>query len=155
MNQPSNPLDYSSRWSWDGSRRAIGIVRRRESAPFLICDAEMRVLYASPELDSKLALEALPQIAPLCHDSLATNATLYYAYDDESVLRVVPLGTKLAGCVAIFVDTFNTRGSVGAAALSFGLTKRETQVLRLMVGGSTTEKSHAFFSSRRARPEIT
>jgi DNA-binding CsgD family transcriptional regulator len=120
-----------------GSRRAIEIVSQRVSTPFVICDSGMHVMYSSATFPYKLALGSIDRLAPLCHESLQSNRTIFHAHDEESVLRIVPLGTGLAGCVAIFVDTFNARGSVEAAARTFGLTKRETEVLKLLVAGST------------------
>jgi DNA-binding NarL/FixJ family response regulator len=62
---------------------------------------------------------------------------MYQAFDNDTVLRIVPLGAKLFGCVAIFIDAFSRRGSVFEAAKLYGLTKRESEVLQLLIRGNT------------------
>ncbi len=115
-------------------RRAIGISKRRESPRFIICDASMAVLYATPGLESIISVEGgLEPLKPQCRQSLASNETVFHPYDDETVLRIVPLSSGLFGCVAIFVDTYSHRGSVFEAAKRFGLTKREVEVLQLIM----------------------
>jgi DNA-binding CsgD family transcriptional regulator len=112
-------------------RRSIGITKRREPPRFIICDASMRVLFATAGLDHlKDDLEALQ---PKCRESTLSKTTMFHAYDDETVLRIVPLDGHLFACVAIFVDGFSRRGSIFRAAKQFGLTKRESEVLQMLV----------------------
>ena len=119
-------------------QRMVGITKRRGSPRFLICDSSMRVLYASPGVEEVAqSSKALRSLEPRCRESRTTNTVLFEAYDDETVLRIVPLDTQLFGCVAIFVDVFGHRGSVFEAAKKYGLTKRESQVLALMVRATT------------------
>lgn len=115
-------------------RRAIGISKRRESPRFIICDASMGVLFATPGLEAIISIEGgLEPLKPHCRQSLASRTTVFHPYDDETVLRIVPLFGRLFGCVAIFVDTYGHRGSVFEAAKRFGLTKREAEVLQLVI----------------------
>lgn len=121
------------------TRRIIGIAQRRESPHFLICDASMNLLFASPEVDLAMSSkETLKELGPACHESRTRRTTIFHAYGSETVLRIVPLGAQLFGCVAIFVDSFSHRGSIFEAARVFGLTKRESEVLQLLVRGTTT-----------------
>jgi DNA-binding CsgD family transcriptional regulator len=52
-------------------------------------------------------------------------------------VHIVPLGASLFGCVAIFVDNFSHRGSIFESAKTFRLTKRESQVLELIMAGKS------------------
>lgn len=119
-------------------RRIIGLSKRRDSPRFLICNASMNLLFASPGVDCELLSEhTRKSLEPMCKESRATGAATYHAFDDDTVLRIVPLSAELFGCVAIFIDAFGRRGSVFEAAKLYGLTKRESEVLQLLIRGST------------------
>jgi DNA-binding CsgD family transcriptional regulator len=121
------------------TQRIIGITQRRESPHFIICDSSMRVLFSSPGVDPELlGRETLKSLESRCRESRTSRTTAFHAYSDDTVLRIVPLGEQLFGCVAIFVDTFSRRGSIFEAAKTFGLTKRESEVLQLLIRGTTT-----------------
>jgi DNA-binding CsgD family transcriptional regulator len=116
--------------------RIVGVAQRRESPRFVICDSAMQVLCASPGIERDFPLdEALGTLAPRCRESRASETVLLEAYDDDTVLRIVPLAGKFFGCVAIFIDAFAHRGSVAEAAKNFGLTKRESEVVPLILRG--------------------
>lgn len=120
------------------ARRIVGISQRREPLRFLICDAFMNVLFAAPDIDADLtSRQMLAALAPHCHESRTHKATVFHVHDNDSVLRIVPLNASLAGCVAIFIESFARRGSIFEAAKTFGLTKRESEVLPLLVRGKT------------------
>ena len=119
-------------------RRIVNITRRREFPSFLICDASMRVLFASAGIaQTLLSNGVLQSLESRCRESRASNSTLFIAYDDETVLRIVPLDDQLFGCIAIFMDVFGRRGSVFEAAKTFGLTRRESEVLQLLLRATT------------------
>jgi DNA-binding CsgD family transcriptional regulator len=122
-------------------RRNIGIAKRREAPRFVICDASMRVLFATAGLDhASLFKDGLESIQPLCRESLLSKATLFHSYDDETILRIVPLDGQQFACVAIVVDTFGRRGSIFKAAKQFGLTKRESEVLQMLIRGKSNSE---------------
>ena len=128
----------TSEWSFAHRQRMIGVAQRRGAPQFLICDAGMRVLYASPGVDREVySKESLAFLESRCRESRTSNTVLYEAFDDRTVLRIVPLDTHLFGSVAIFVDIFGHRGSTLEAAKKYGLTKRESEVLQLVVRGTT------------------
>jgi DNA-binding CsgD family transcriptional regulator len=119
-------------------QRILGISMRREPARFLLCDASMNVLFASPDVDpALLSVDTLKPLQLACRELRVTGKTMYQAFDNDTVLRIVPLGAKLFGCVAIFIDAFSRRGSVFEAAKLYGLTKRESEVLQLLIRGNT------------------
>lgn len=119
-------------------QRIVAITQRRESPRFVICDASMQVLCASGRIEQELPLnEVLRSLEPRCRESRTSKTVLFEAYDDETVVRIVPLVGRLFGCVAIFIDAFGHRGSVFEAAKRFGLTKRESEVLQLLLRAKT------------------
>src|SRR5665213_1712223 len=118
--------------------RIVGVTQRRDSPRFVICDAAMQVLCGSPGIEHDVPLNAaLGALGPRCRESCASKTVLSEAYDDETVLRIVPLAGKFSGCVAIFIDAFGRRGSVAEAAKNFGLTKRESEVVPLILRGTS------------------
>jgi DNA-binding NarL/FixJ family response regulator len=118
-------------------RRAIEISKRRESPRFLVCDGSMHVLTATPGVEAIFSEDSLQNLRPQCRQSLASGTTIFHPHDDEIVLRIVPLSSRRFGCVAIFVDTYCHRGSTVKAAETYGLTKRETTVLQMIIDGKT------------------
>lgn len=98
----------------------------------------MRVLFSSPGVGELLvSLPALRSLERRCHESMKSQTELFEVFDDETVLRIVPLGAQLSGCVSIFVDAFSRRGSVFEATKKFGLTRREAEVLKLILRAKT------------------
>jgi DNA-binding CsgD family transcriptional regulator len=119
------------------ARRIVGISKRREAPHFLICDAFMNVLSASREIDVALTSpETLASLAPYCRKT-TNSAPVFHVYNDEIVLRIVPLSGMLSSGVIIFVDEFNHRGPIFEAAKTFRLTKRESETLQLLLRGKT------------------
>jgi DNA-binding CsgD family transcriptional regulator len=120
------------------ARRIMGLAQRREAPRFIMCDPFMNVISASPEIDVALSSrETLASLAPACRESRASAAPVFHVHNDETVLRIVPLTGALFGSVIIFVDTFSHRGSIFETAKTFGLTKRESETLQLLVRGKT------------------
>lgn len=98
----------------------------------------MRVLTKSGDLAPEFRNpDVLRDVEEYCRESRATGSPNVIAYDNDTVLRIVPLNDVMAGCVAIFVDNFSKRGSVFEAAKRFGLTKRESEVLQLVLSART------------------
>ena len=118
-------------------RQLIGVTKRRQPPCFMICDASMRILFASSDLEHIVFKDDATLLEASCRESTVSNSTIIHALDDDIVLRIVPLGSHMFGCVAIFVDDFR-RSSIFEAAKTFSLTRREFQVLQLLLGGKTT-----------------
>ncbi len=132
------PCERTKAKSFAYRKRIVGVTQRRESPRFVICDAAMQVLCGSPGVENDIPLnQALGELAARCRESRASETILVEAYDDETVLRIVPLAGRFFDCVAIFIDAFGRRGSVAEAAKRFGLTKRESEVVPLILRGCT------------------
>jgi DNA-binding CsgD family transcriptional regulator len=119
------------------ARRIVGIAKRHATPRFIICDAFMNVVSVSPELDESLTSpQTLASLAPYCRKSTKA-APVFHVYNDESVLRIVPLDGMLSSGVIIFVEEFSHRGPIFEAAKTFRLTKRESETLQLVLRGKT------------------
>ena len=97
----------------------------------------MRVLSGTPGVEAIFTADSLQELKPHSRQSLASGTTVFHPFDDETVLRIVPLSDRMFGCVAIFIDTYSHRGSIFKAAETYGLTKRETTVLQMIIEGKT------------------
>ncbi len=109
------------------------ITQRRQPPKFLICDTAMRMLFASPGVEELIPSDVLKSLEPQCRKSRETQTVASHVLSEKVVLRIVPLGTQLDGCVALFADVSNRREAVLEAASKFGLTRREMQVLQLLL----------------------
>jgi DNA-binding CsgD family transcriptional regulator len=58
--------------------------------------------------------------------------------DDSSMIRVVLLTGEAVDCFAVFVEPVNGRNALERAVRRFGISKREADVLELLVNGLTT-----------------
>ena len=98
----------------------------------------MRVLFRSRGVDDELlSSSVLRSLALQCRESRRSQVDIFEVLDEETVLRIVPLSGRLTGCVSVFVDVFSRRGSVFEAAKKFGLTRRESDVLGLILRAKT------------------
>jgi DNA-binding CsgD family transcriptional regulator len=113
------------------------IAQRRQQPKFLIFDSAMRVLFASPGVEELLPSEVLGSLESQCRKCRETQTVALHVLSEKVLLRIVPLGTQLDGCVALFADVSNRREASLEAASKFGLTRREMQVLQLLLQAAT------------------
>ena len=97
----------------------------------------MRMLFASPGVEELIPSEALGSLESECRKSRETRAVAVHVFSERVFVRIVPLGAQLDGCVALFADVLNRREAIREAASRFGLTRREMQVLQLLVQAAT------------------
>jgi DNA-binding CsgD family transcriptional regulator len=104
--------------------------RRRESPRFFIIDASLKVLSIAPGAAiDKIIPEALVRLA----ECGALREPALVALDDDTWLRTVPLEAGWIDATVVFVENGEVRGSIERAAQRYGLSKREMDVLRLML----------------------
>jgi DNA-binding CsgD family transcriptional regulator len=119
-------------------RRNLAIARRRRPQRFMICDASLNILFSNTDVAQALEAEVVKeQLKVSCREALLGGTEVVYALDDENIFRIVPLGAAFFGGVAIFVDNFSHRGSLFENAKAFRLTKRESEVLQLLMAGKS------------------
>ena len=114
----------------EGDVRAASFVKRRVPPRFFIIDENLKVLSISPGAAiDELIPEALVRLAEC--DALG-EATLF-PLDDDTWLRTVPLEGAWCDATVVFVESGEVRGSIHRAAQRYALSKREIDVLRLML----------------------
>jgi DNA-binding CsgD family transcriptional regulator len=106
------------------------VLGRRLGPTFCIIDVALNVLCKSPgtEVESLLA-----QAREHVERAVASGEPLVVRSGESSLLRIVPLRGKQSGTFAVVIEQLRTRGSLTAAAARYGLSPRETDVLRLIV----------------------
>jgi DNA-binding CsgD family transcriptional regulator len=55
-----------------------------------------------------------------------------------TMLRIVPLAGERPDCYAVFVEPLSSRNYLDAAVKRYDITKREAEVLELLIGGFST-----------------
>jgi DNA-binding CsgD family transcriptional regulator len=122
--------------------RAVRLAARRLSPSFLIFDADLTIVMRSPELELAGMLE--PSFVEQIRYALGRAALertagslAFHALGDEAVLRIVPLSGERSGSTAVFIERIEEEGSVAASAALRGLTRREAEVLGLLVRSLT------------------
>jgi DNA-binding CsgD family transcriptional regulator len=118
------------------------LAARRLSPTFLIFDGDLTIVMRSPELELDGMLEPsfveqIRQVLGRAALERAAGSLAFYAISDETVLRIVPLSGERSGSTAVFIERIKDRGSVVASAALRGLTRRETEVLGLLVRSLT------------------
>jgi DNA-binding CsgD family transcriptional regulator len=109
--------------------RAAAQVRRREAPRFFIVNAHLRVLSIAPGAE----LGALiPQALVRLSATGAHREASLIPLNDDIWLRTMPLDLATDDATMVFVES-GERGSIQRAASRYGLSKREMDVLRLVL----------------------
>jgi DNA-binding CsgD family transcriptional regulator len=111
------------------------VLSRRLGPSFCIIDGDLTVLCKSPDADvEELLALARTQIAAV----VATGEAAAVPLEDDAILRIVPLRGAQSDTFAVLVERQRSRESYAAAAKRYALTRREVDVLRLIVANHTT-----------------
>jgi DNA-binding CsgD family transcriptional regulator len=114
----------------DAADRAASYVRRRLAPRFFIIDADLKVLSIAPGA----AIDALiPEALVRLSECGALREPTLMPLNEDTWLRTVPLDGAWASATVVFVESGEVRGSIQRAAQRYGLSKREMDVLRLML----------------------
>jgi len=136
-----NSVNQTARWrpcEQHQLRKAAGVidprtasyVRRREPPRFFIIDSHLKVLSIAPGAAvDKIIPEALVRLS----ECGALREPALVALNDDTWLRTVPLDATWVEATVVFVENGEVRGSIERAAQRYGLSKREMDVLRLML----------------------
>ena len=110
--------------------RAASYIRRRVPPRFFIIDASLTVLSVAPGA----AIDALiPEALVRLSECGALHEATLVPLTEDTWLRTVPLEGAWAQTTVVFVECGEVRGSIQRAAQRYGLSKREMDVLRLML----------------------
>lgn len=121
------------------AERALEIVQRRGSPQFFIVERSGSIRFCSLELNGTQLLKRCWQLVDELfrrYDVIAEEAI--ERVDDNTMLRVVPLSGEAVDCFAAFVESVNGRNAIERAVRRYGISKREADVLELLVNGLTT-----------------
>ena len=113
---------------------------RRRPAPFFVAtwsDICAVILY-SDNLDSHQRRRSLACLNDAFERRGGPDrSTHHYQLDDITRLRVVPLVGQIGSAFAVFVESVTTRASIEVVTQRYRLTRREVEVLVLVVAGKT------------------
>jgi DNA-binding CsgD family transcriptional regulator len=118
----------------NGTTLTPDVLGRRLGPTFCIVDLGFNVLCKSPGVDVEDLLKAVRGHVEL---AISQGDTVVIPSGENTLLRIVPLRGAVSGTFAIIVERLRARGSLTAAAQHFGLTRRETDVLRSLVANRT------------------
>jgi len=122
-------------------------VAGRVSPALLIVDLDLRPLGWSPNSQAKRIVadagSEFKLVVANCHE---LHESMIYIVDEDTLLRIIPLETVDVACVGIQVESFRGRSSFVNAAKAYRLTKRETEILQLVIeGASNAQIAQALF----------
>ena len=109
----------------------------RRNAPFFIADAHFNVLLRSPKLDPALLHRCLYALKSFDW-SPVDEETVFHHLDAVTTLRIQSLNPSPEPNCVVFIEPISCRISIDEAADRYGLTKRESELLLLIIGSRTT-----------------
>jgi len=118
----------------NGTTLTPDVLGRRLGPTFCIVDMSLKVLCKSPGAD----IDGLLEHARGVLDRAASGGeTMVIPTGNNALLRIMPLQGARSGTFAVVIERLRARGSLTEAAKHFALTRRETEVLRLIVANQT------------------
>lgn len=121
------------------AERALALLQLRGTPQFFIADPRSAVTYCSSELTDTPLLARSKRVFEIMLERGGPIDTLTFErLDANSMLRVVPLIGGNADCYAVFIEPVKSRNSVEAAIKRYDVSRREAEVLELLVAGMTT-----------------
>jgi len=126
----------SLRGSLDYDRTRV--LSKRASPKFFISDKHCNVVLSSPDLiDSDLLERGKDVLEAIFLAESDIVETVCHDFDADTMLRIVPLNEKSGSYFAVFFEAVS-RNSVETATKRYDFTKREREVLNLILSGSST-----------------
>ena len=131
----------------------LAVIKQRSVPAMYIVDGDLRVLHARVEPDPKerrreLALSVSHRAMPKAVERAARDLLKSLAAGEEPVavaaasliVRLMPLQSFTeSDAYIIFVERFKSRDYMNVARERFALSRRETEVLKLLVEGARTK----------------
>lgn len=117
--------------------RIIDIVARRIHPRFFVIDARGEVIFHSPDVDPADYTRRVRAVLEAAEDG-AADETVFEFVGVDTVLRIIRSEVGGQNHVAVFIERVKHRGSLLAAATRYRLTRREVEVLRLVVQSFTS-----------------
>jgi DNA-binding CsgD family transcriptional regulator len=125
--------------------RRQSTLEQRGAPQFFLVDHNLTVLAAS---DGEGIEDLIAQAIASATSWVDAGATIVPLVED-TFLRIVPLEGAWPGAKIVFIEHFKVRGGIAAAAKRFDLTRREIDVLRLLISSkSNVEIAQTLFISQ-------
>jgi DNA-binding CsgD family transcriptional regulator len=125
----------SATWYSDAnSERMTWIVQRRGTPNLFVCDRACETLFTTPGLAESADFEKCKRVLGRLFSETLPDGEIFEVLDENVVLRIMPL-TGTIGYYAVFLETLSGRKSLEFAAKLYELTKREVDVLGLILRG--------------------
>jgi DNA-binding CsgD family transcriptional regulator len=115
------------------------VVQRRSTPTFLICDRSGKTLFSTPGLTETEGFAKSKRVLDRYFSKGPAETETFEALDETVILRIMPLAGNI-GYYAIFLETIGSRPSLDHVAKLYGLTKREIDVLALVLRGLSGAK---------------
>ncbi|MBV8491782.1 MAG: response regulator transcription factor [Candidatus Eremiobacteraeota bacterium] len=118
---------------------ALALLQQRRTPKFFIADANGAAMYCASELTgSPLLARSRHVLEALLERDGEIRGLTFEQLDADVMLRIVPLAGSEAACYAVFLEPVKSRNSVGSAVKRYDVSRRESEVLELLVAGLTT-----------------
>jgi DNA-binding CsgD family transcriptional regulator len=115
------------------------IVQKRGTPNLFVCDKTCKTLFSTPGLaEREDFVRSKHLLSRLFAEALPENE-VFETLDENVVLRIMPLSGN-AGYYAVFLETPGGRKSLESAAELYKLTKREIEVLGLVLRGLSSRQ---------------
>jgi DNA-binding CsgD family transcriptional regulator len=129
-------------------KRMRQIAQRRGGPTFFICDTTGETIFCSRDLLGTQRLEQSKCLLSRRYAAPESIGETFEVLDENVILRIVPLVGEQLGHFAVFLETSSGRNSLDSASKLYDLTKREVEVLGLVLRGlSTVQIAQSLFIS--------
>lgn len=130
-------IRYDGDSSW--AERALEIAQRRGAPQFFIVERSGTIRFCSLGLTgSSLLQRSWPLVESLFRRHSLIVEEAIERLDENFMLRIVPLSGEAIDTYAVFVEPVNGRNAIERAVRRYNISKRESDVLELLVNGLTT-----------------
>ncbi len=120
-------------------QHALALLLLRDTPKFFIADRNNRTTYCSANLiGSPLLARSKHAFAALLEREGAVGTLMFVRLDADVMLRIIPLVGDPMELFAVFIEPVKSRNSIETAIKRYDVSRREADVLELLVGGLTT-----------------
>lgn len=118
---------------------ALAFLHQRRTPRFFIADTRGKTMYCATELTgSPLLARSSHVLEALIERDGEIRELTFEQLDADVMLRIVPLVGSETVCYAVFLESVKSRNSLEAAVKRYDVSRRESDVLELLVAGLTT-----------------
>jgi DNA-binding CsgD family transcriptional regulator len=114
--------------------RVDWIVRRRGTPSLFVCDKTCKTLFSTPGLAEREDFEKSKRLLGRMFSEALPENEVFETLNENVILRIMPLSGNV-GFYAVFLESPSGRESLESAAQLYRLTKREVEVLGLVLRG--------------------